>query len=131
MTGLMPYLSFPGNAGEALEFYQDVFGGQLSLFTYEQFQRTDGPPDMIAHGELAGPVRLCGSDAGPDDDAVHMLGMSFALLGTAEPQILTEWFDQLAEDGTVIDPLQKRPWGAHDGQVRDRYGVRWLIGYER
>jgi PhnB protein len=30
----------------------------------------------------------------------------------------------------VVDDLQRRPWGASDGQVRDRYGVRWLIGYE-
>ena len=23
-----------------------------------------------------------------------------------------------------------RPWGASDGQVVDRYGVHWLIGFE-
>ncbi|MDA8332444.1 MAG: VOC family protein, partial [Candidatus Dormibacteraeota bacterium] len=26
--------------------------------------------------------------------------------------------------------LQRRPWGAYDGQVVDRYGLHWLIGYE-
>ena len=30
----------------------------------------------------------------------------------------------------MVDPLQRRAWGASDGQVRDRYGVLWLIGYE-
>jgi PhnB protein len=29
-----------------------------------------------------------------------------------------------------VDALQARPWGASDGQVIDRYGVRWLIGFE-
>jgi PhnB protein len=26
--------------------------------------------------------------------------------------------------------LQVRPWGASDGQVIDRYGLHWLIGFE-
>jgi len=28
-----------------------------------------------------------------------------------------------------MDELQTRPWGASDGQVIDRYGLHWLIGY--
>lgn len=43
---------------------------------------------------------------------------------------VTEWFARLAEGGAVIDPLAERGWGATDGQVADRFGVRWLIGYE-
>jgi PhnB protein len=61
---------------------------------------------------------------------VHVVGAAFALLGTADAATLTEWFARLADGGTVLDPLQERPWGAHDGQVVDRYGIRWLIGYE-
>ena len=30
----------------------------------------------------------------------------------------------------VVDDLQKRPWGAWDGQVVDRFGLHWLIGFE-
>ncbi|MDQ0642498.1 VOC family protein [Microbacterium murale] len=130
MSGLVPYLFFPGNAREALTFYHEVFGGELSLFTYEQFSRTDGPSDAIAHGGISGNVELSGSDAGPDQDSVHIVGASFSLLGTAEPEVLQEWFAQLSVGGTAIDPLQKRPWGDFDGQVTDRYGIRWLIGYQ-
>jgi PhnB protein len=53
----------------------------------------------------------------------------FSLLGTAEPAELERWFDALADGGEVIDPLALKPWGDHDGQVRDRFGVTWLIGY--
>ena len=130
MPGLVPYLFFPGNAGEALTFYRDVFGGDLTTFTYAQFSRVDGPDDAIAHGMLTGPVQIFAADAGPDEDAVHIVGASFSLLGAAEPATLTRWFDALAEGGTVADPLQKRPWGDYDGQVVDRYGIRWLIGFE-
>lgn len=130
MTAPAPYLWFPGNAAEAMHFYKDTFGGSLELHTLADFARTDGPPDAIAFGQLSGRVTLFGSDAIGDDQPLQMIGVSIALLGTADGATLTEWFDRLAEDGTVIDPLAERGWGATDGQVADRFGVRWLIGYE-
>lgn len=94
MAGPVPYLCLPGTAREALITYQKVFGGELQLSTYQEFQRTDGPGEAIAHGELGG---------GPV---------------------------QLSAGGRVVDPLQVRPWGDSDGQVVDRFGVHWLIGYQ-
>lgn len=49
---------------------------------------------------------------------------------TAEPAVLHEWFDKLCVGGRAIDPLVQRPWDGADGQVTDRHGLRWLIGYE-
>lgn len=129
MTGLTPYLLFPGTAAEALGSYRDVFGGELILNTYADFNRP-GPADAIAHGMLKGPVTLFGADADADEDAVHIVGAFFSLLGTAEPEVLTGWFERLSDGGRVVDALQERPWGAHDGTVVDRFGIRWLIGYE-
>lgn len=130
MTGLTPYLSFDGTAREALTFYRDVFGGELVLHTYSEFGRDDGRPEAIAHGMLQGPVELFASDAGPGEPTLHLEGVLFSLLGTAEPATLERWFAALAESGTEVDQLQARPWGDHDGQVTDRFGVRWLIGYQ-
>jgi PhnB protein len=104
-----PYLHFPGTAREALTFYQEVFGGDLILNTFGEFGRDDGPPHAIAHGILRGAVSL------------------FAAVSAAE---LRSWFDALAEEGTVREELQARPWGASDGQVVDRFGVHWLVGFE-
>lgn len=122
------YVLFPGNAREALEFYQSCFGGDLELFTYQQFQRLDGPPDAIAHGQLRGPVEILAADAGPDEDAVALNGLMLSVLGDDEAK-LRAWFDTLAATGRVVDPLQKRPWGDCDGQVIDQFGLRWLIGF--
>ena len=130
MTGLTPYLFFPGNAAEALRFYAEVFSGELSINTYAEFGRTDGPADATAHGMLMGRVELFAADAGPDEDAVHIVRAVFSLRGTADPETLTAWFAALSVGGTVIDPFQERPWGAHDGRVTDRFGISWLIGYE-
>jgi len=130
MTAPQIYVSFPGTAREALEFYADVFGGDLSLHTYEDFSRSDGPPGAIAHGVLSGAVAFAGADAADGEKSVRIEGIMLSLLGAAEPEILHEWFDKLAVDGRIVDPLAPKPWGASDGQVIDRHGLHWLIGYE-
>ena len=130
MAGPQIYVYFPGTAREALNFYADVFGGELSLHTYEDFGRSDGPPEAVAHGVLNGVVALAGSDAAEGQTTVRLEGIMLSLLGTAEPTLLHEWFDKLSIDGSVLDPLSPKPWGASDGQVIDRHGLHWLVGYE-
>jgi PhnB protein len=126
-----PYLHFPGTARDALTFYAGVFGCAAQLHTFAQFNRTDGPADAIAHGQLAdGPVALFAADAFGDEPTLRCEGMMLSLLGTAAPAVLRGWFAELAEGGRVVDDLQTRPWGASDGQVIDRFGLHWLIGFE-
>ncbi len=130
MPAPVPYLHFPGTAAEALHAYQAVFGGEVQLFTFAEFSRTDAAPDLVAHGQLRGPVDLFAADIAGDEQPVSVEGVLFALLGAADAATSARWFDALAAGGTVLDPLQERPWGDTDGQVRDRYGVTWLIGYQ-
>lgn len=52
------------------------------------------------------------------------------MTGTASSSTLRHWFSRVSKGGQVVDDLQKRPWGASDGQVIDRYGLHWLIGFE-
>ncbi|NQX11353.1 VOC family protein [Microbacteriaceae bacterium VKM Ac-2855] len=130
MAAPVPYLHFPGVASAALGDYRDIFGGELTLHTFAQFQRDDGDPDFIAHGELRGPVDLYAADAVGGETATRMEGVLLALLGAADAATSREWFEALAAGGTVIDALQQRPWGDFDGQVRDRYGISWLIGFQ-
>ncbi|HUY43380.1 MAG TPA: VOC family protein [Acidimicrobiales bacterium] len=131
MTDPTPYVHFPGTAREALTFYGHVFGCAVELHTFEEFGRSDGPAQAIAHGLLKdGRVSLFGSDVAGDEPPVRCEGLMLSLLGTESPATLREWFSQLSEGGRILDDLQKRPWGASDGRVADRYGLQWLIGYE-
>jgi len=131
MVGPTPYVHFPGTAREALTFYGGVFGCAVELHTFAEFNRADGPADAIAHGYLAGgPVALFGADVSGDEPPFRSEGLMLALLGTADPSTLRNWFACLSESGQVVDDLQTRPWGASDGQVIDRYGLHWLIGFE-
>ena len=131
MSAPEPYVLFPATAREALTFYGDVFGCAVELHTFAEFNRTDGPADAIAHGGLTGGlISLSGADVSGDERPVRTEGVMLALLGTAAPSTLRAWFSRLSEGGRVVDDLQKRPWGASDGQVIDRYGLHWLIGFE-
>jgi PhnB protein len=114
-----------------LSFYAGVFGGSAQLHTFGEFNRTDGPAEAIAHGYLAdAPIELFAADTSGDQASFSAHGLMFSLLGTADPQTLRSWFTRLGEGGEVIDDLQQRPWGAFDGQVIDRFGLHWLIGFE-
>lgn len=84
MTAPQIYLSFPGTAREALGFYAEVFGGELSLHTYKDFSRSDGPPEAIAHGVLSGMVALAGSDAAAGEKSVRFEGIMLSLLKPTE-----------------------------------------------
>ena len=131
MTAPTPYLHLPGTARDALTFYGEVFGCDVQLHAFSEFNRTDGPADAIAHGYLKdGPVALFASDVSGEEPSFRCEGMMLSLLGTADAATLRGWFSRLSEGGRVVDDLQERPWGASDGQVIDRYGLHWLIGFE-
>ncbi|MGW6130976.1 VOC family protein [Cellulomonas sp. NPDC055163] len=131
MTAPTPYIHLPGTARAALTFYADVFGGAAQLHTYEEFGRTDGPADAVAHGYLVdGPVALFAADVTGDVPTLTSRGLMFSLLGAAAPSVLRAWFAALSEGGEIVDDLQERAWGATDGQVVDRFGLHWLIGFE-
>jgi len=130
MTGATPYFQFPGTARAALTRYQEIFGGELTSWDYSEFGRTDGPADAIAHGELSGLVSVFAADAAEGEAWFTSTGFFLSVLGGGDAETSQRWFDALSEGGEVLDPLQQRPWGGFDGQVRDRFGVTWLIGYE-
>jgi len=53
-TVLNPYLSFRDNARQALDFYQSVFGGELTRSTFAEYHASEDPAeqDKIMHGQL-------------------------------------------------------------------------------
>ncbi|KAA9084147.1 VOC family protein [Microbacterium radiodurans] len=122
-------MHFSGDALTALTFYRSVFGGELEVHTHGEIGLQGDHPDWIAHGILAGPIDLFAADEANAAAHPDPSGLLFSLLGYADPDTLRRWFDGLADGGVVIDPLSERDWGASDGQVRDRFGITWLLGW--
>ena len=77
-----------------------------------------------------GPVALFAADVAGDESPLSCEAMTLSLLGTSTPAVLRHWFSRLSEGCRIVDEMQRRPWGATDGQVTDRFGLHWLIGTE-
>jgi PhnB protein len=129
---LNPYLTFQGNAREAMEYYRDVLGGTLTLTTYTEGGMGQDPADAdkIMHGQLEtdSGFTLMGADAPSAVPSQPMSGVQISLSGdTATDAELSGYYDKLAEKGTVVEPLVTAPWGDKFGMVTDPYGVLWMV----
>ena len=125
---LNPYLSFADTARQALEFYREVFGGDLVISTYGQAGGADGPDaDKVMHGQLETPAgyTLMASDAPAGME--HSQGSSISISLSGDDPELRGYFAQLAEGGQVTVPLEKQMWGDEFGMCVDRFGVAWLV----
>ena len=127
---LNPYLRFRDNAREAMEFYRSVFGGELTVNTFKDFNASSDPSedDLVMHAQLQGEhgVVFMGSDTPQRMEYRPGSNFSMSLSGDDEA-VLSAWFQKLAEGGTVTMPLEKAMWGDTFGMCVDRFGVNWLV----
>jgi PhnB protein len=126
---LNPYLSFNGNARQAMEFYAGVFGGNLMSNTFAQFGAADSPDaDRIMHAMLetdAG-YTIMGADVTSEMEYQPMTGVSLSLSGDDADRLRGYW-EKLSASGTIRMPLEKQAWGDEFGMCVDRFGVSWMV----
>ncbi|WP_328469935.1 VOC family protein [Actinoplanes sp. NBC_00393] len=126
---LNPYLTFNGNAREALEFYRSVLGGELTINTFGDVGTPDpGIKDKVMHGQLtaADGNTLMGSDCPPGMEFQPGNSMTVSLSGDSGDGLREIW-EKLAEGATIGVPLEKQMWGDEFGQLVDRFGVPWMV----
>lgn len=126
---LHPYLNFPGNAREAMEFYQSIFGGELVVSTFgEAGMGDDMPADGTMHAHLETPAfSIMASDAMPGAEATWGGTRNYLSLVGDDAETMTGWFEKLAESGSVGMPLEKQVWGDTFGICMDKYGLEWMV----
>lgn len=131
-SGLHPYLNFPGTSREAFELYGKALGAEPKFATFGEFHAVpEGheASDKIKHGslEVSDVIKLYVSDTiegMSPDGIVEGNSVTLSLMGD-DAELTKKAFATLAEDGTVVMPLQKQIWGDVYGQVKDRYGITW------
>jgi len=126
---LNPYISFRDNAREALTFYQQVFGGDLTLSTFGEFGQPDAPiADQIMHGMLSTPsgYALMAADTPPEMEHRPGDNITISLSGDDGDELRGYW-EQLSSGGTVSVPLEKQMWGDEFGMCVDRFGIGWMV----
>lgn len=124
-----PYINFQGKAREALEFYQSVLGGELTLHpvNIEGESTTAEPGERIRLGRLATEgVVIFATDGHPKFPPQMGEHMAITLSGSDNVRI-TSLFTALAEGGKVKGRMTPQPWGGETGYLMDKFGINWVV----
>jgi PhnB protein len=126
---LNPYISFDGDARQAMEFYKGVFGGDLTLNTFGEFGAPDSPDaDKVMHSQLetGSGFTLMGSDTPAGMDRNPGDNIAVSLSGDDADELRGYW-EKLSDGGNVTLPMEKQMWGDEFGMCVDRFGVPWMV----
>ncbi|MCE8042938.1 hypothetical protein BZY95_19285 [Billgrantia desiderata SP1] len=137
---LSTYLIFDGNCREAFEFYQRCFDAKLeALATYAEMPASEGmeipeeASNLVMHARLRiGDQTLMASDNSPACPAPYegIKGVSIAV-GVDSVEQAEKLFNALADNGTVQMPLDETFWAHRFGMLVDKFGVAWMINYDK
>ena len=129
---LNPYISFRDNAREAMEFYQTVFGGELTLSTFGEMHASEDPAeaDKIMHAH-AGDRQRARADGRrhPEQHGATTPGNNIAVSshGDDDDELRGYW-EKLSDGGTVDGAAREGSCGATSfGMCVDRFGITWLV----
>lgn len=129
-----PYLSFNGNAKDALELYKKVFHGEVVEYqTYGEAKLPILPEDeqLIIHAKFQkDEFYIMISDSFPGQAYEVDNNISLAVELESEMEIQTI-YEQLSQKGSVLMELQDTFWGAKYAKVQDAYGVIWNLNYTK
>lgn len=135
MKKLNPFIRFnESKCREAMNFYRECLGGELNFMTVKgspmEKDVSEDKHDLIMHSTLTkDDWMLIGSDMMRDQAVIgDNVGISFEC--ESEDEIKTV-FSKLSKDGEVFMPLEDVFWGALFGLVTDKYGVEWMLNYQK
>lgn len=137
MPLINPYINFNGNAEEAFNFYQSVFGGEFErIVRFKDISNDEYPipekeADKIMHIALPiGQNILMGNDVpesmGRVNENENRSKISISVESREEADQL---FNGLSAGGNVEFPIGDSPWGSYFGMFRDKYGIEWMIDF--
>ncbi|MEU9507073.1 VOC family protein [Micromonospora sp. NPDC048170] len=139
------HLNFRGNAREALEFYQSVFGGEMTVIAYGDFGMPKELPDAgnVVWGQVANDdgFRVMAYDvpsqAGAGitpapstrrENGMTLTGEPFFLSvrGETVEEVGALW-EKLADGATVVEAYGPAQWSPAFGILTDRFGITWIL----
>ncbi len=138
MKSINPYLIFNGNAEEAFDFYQSVFGGDVFKMRFNEMPGTSGIPEQdqnkLAHVALAIAGKdqtLMASDARTGHEAnIQKNGNYYLSLEPDNAEEAEIIYRKLSDGGKVFMPLDETDWADMFAMFSDKFGIQWMINYE-
>lgn len=124
---LNPYLSFDGTARQAMEFYKDVFGGELTLSTFGEFGQEGPDADKVMHAQLEAPNGFALMASDTPSGMEYVPGGTITVSLSGDDEVLRAYWEKLSSAGKVNVPLEKQAWGDEFGMCVDQFGIPWMV----
>lgn len=130
---LNTYVNFAGKCAEAFGFYEKHLGGKIGMMmTHGEApdQRHVRPEwkDAVLHARISiGGTELMGADV-PTAQPMRSAYLSLTVESDAEAERI---FSALSDGGEVFMPMEETFFASRFGQLRDRFGMNWMIIHER
>jgi len=130
---LYTYVNYKGRCREAFRFYEQHLGGKITtMMTFgEGPKEVASPPewkDLILHARMTiGETELMGADI-PDAEPMRSAYLTMLTDTNEEAERI---FGALSKDGEVFMKMTETFFAHRFGQLRDPFGVNWMILRER
>ena len=130
---LNTYVNFAGRCAEAFHFYEQHLGGRIGMMMThgqapDQSRVKPEWKDAVLHARISlGDTELMGADI-PNAQPMRSAYLSLSVESDKEAERI---FSALADDGDVLMPIQETFFASRFAQVRDRFGINWMILHER
>jgi PhnB protein len=127
------YVNFAGRCAEAFRFYESHLGGRISMMMThgqapDQTRTTPEWKDAVLHARISiGGTELMGADI-PTAEPMRSAYLSLSVDSDAEAERI---FSALSDGGEVFMSLQETFFASRFAQLRDRFGINWMIMHER
>lgn len=134
MLRCTPFLLFDGNCAEAMTFYHQCLGGELTLSRLGDTPMKDQFPEekhnrMINAHLVSGNIDISATDwmASPSFEPIQGNTFAIFVIGGAYDELKTV-FDKLAEGAEKerFQALHNLPFGTY-GQFYDKFGIQWIF----
>lgn len=130
---LNTYVNFAGKCAEAFRFYEKHLGGKIGMMMTrgelpDQSQVTPESRNAVVHARIfIGDTELLGADV---DEALPMRSayLSLSVQSDSEAERI---FSALSDGGQVFMPMQETFFATRFAQLRDRFGINWMLTCER
>jgi PhnB protein len=127
------YVNFDGNCTQAFQYYEKHLGAKIGMMmTHAQSPGPSRVPsawkDAVVHGRITvADAELWGADI-PNAEPMRSAYLTLRMDSDSEAE---RAFSALSDGGQVLTPMRDEFFASRFGQVRDRFGINWMILHER
>jgi PhnB protein len=127
------YVNFNGACAEAFRYYEKHLGAKVGMMmthaqSPEQTRVNSESKDAMLHARICiGDTELMAADI-PNAEPMRSAYLTLRMDTDIEAE---RGFSALADVGQVLMPIREAFFASRFGQVRDRFGINWMILHER